>query len=202
MTTIVLTMSGRKIDLLAPKTSDIYWPDVCFALSNIKRYTGHTTIPVAQHSVIVADLVSAEAEPYALIHDAKEYLTGDASTPEKDAEREAFFAQFPIHVRNELQNFHNVRMGREIIEEMVDEAVHTAASLQWPVPDHIAREIKRADQIALATESRDNLPEQVGDPNIRPLTTKVMPMTADEAQHLFANRIQVTLPIFNQDIAA
>jgi uncharacterized protein len=202
MNTIVLTMSGRKIDLLAPKASDIYWPDVCYALSNINRYTGHTKIPVAQHSVIVADLVSAEAEPYALIHDAKEYITGDTSTPEKDAEHEAFFAQFPIHVRNELQNFHKVRMGREIIEEMVDEAIHTAAGLQWPVPDHIAREIKRADQIALATESRDNLPEQVGDPNIRPLTTKVQPMTAEEAQHLFANRSQVTLPIFIQDMAA
>ncbi len=202
MNTIVLTMSGRKIDLLAPKASDIYWPDVCFALANINRFTGHTRISVAQHSVIVADLVSAEAEPYALIHDAKEYITGDNSTPEKDAECEAFFAQFPVHVRNELQNFHNVRMGREIIEDMVDKAIHIAAGLQWPVPDHIAREVKRADQIALATESRDNLPEQVGDLSIRPLSTKVMPMTAGDAQHLFTNRIQVTLPVFLRDKAA
>ncbi|WP_278360207.1 hypothetical protein [Thalassospira xiamenensis] len=202
MTTIVMTMSGRKIDLLSPKASDIYWPDVCFALSNINRYTGHTKIPVAQHSVIVADLVSAEAEPYALIHDAKEYITGDTSTPEKDAERAAFYAQFPIHVRNELQNFHSIRMGSEIVEDMVDEAIHIAAGLQWPAPDHIAREVKRADQIALATESRDNLPEQVGDLSIRPLSTKVMPMTAGDAQHLFTNRIQVTLPVFLQDKAA
>lgn len=202
MNTIVLTISGRKIDLLSPKATDIHWPDVCFSLAGTNRYTGHTRISVAQHSVIVADLVSAEAEPYALIHDAKEYLTGDNSTPEKDAEREAFFAQFPTHVRNELQNFHNVRMGREIVEDMIDEAIHIAAGLQWPVPDHIACEVKRADQIALATESRDNLPEQVGDQNVRPLATTVVPMTADQAQHLFANRIQVTLPVFIQDLAA
>ncbi len=203
MNTLVLTVHGRKIDLLAPRPEDIYWPDVCFALANINRFTGHTTIPVAQHSVIVCDLVADFAKPHALIHDAKEYIKGDDSTPKQDAEEIAFYEQFPPAIRDMLKkSFPNLKMGREIIEERVDAAIHVAAGLEWPVPPQIVAEIKRADLISLATESRDNLPEQVGDQTIRPITPTIKPMSATEAQHLFANRLQIMLPALNDGIAA
>lgn len=203
MNTLVLTVHGRKIDLLAPRPEDIYWPDVCFALANINRFTGHTTIPVAQHSVIVCDLVADFAKPHALIHDAKEYIKGDDSTPKQEAEEIAFFEQFPPAIRDMLRkSFPNLKMGREIIEERVDAAIHAAAGLQWPVPPEIEAEIKRFDLVSLATESRDNLPEQVGDPSIQPITLTIKPMPATDAQHLFANRLQVMLPTLNDVLAA
>jgi uncharacterized protein len=87
---IITTYTGRRVDLLNPKTSDFCIEDVAHALSLTNRYVGHTAVPysVAQHSVLVmkrvARIVAERAlELAALLHDGPEAYLGDVSHPLK-----------------------------------------------------------------------------------------------------------------------
>lgn len=182
--TTIQTASGREVSLLTPAANDIYWPDICHALSQICRFTGHTRefYSVAQHSVAVADLVAddAEAVSYALIHDAHEAFVNDLATPLKQAMRE--------ETHEGAQSYNRIR-------DRFDAAIHQAAGLQYPVPDHIARKVKRADNIMLVSESRDLMYTPVFlagcvDTGVK----KITPLTPYEARHLLANRLQIALP--------
>lgn len=79
------TSSGRLINLADPdpKNLDIY--DIAHALSQICRFGGHARpfYSVAQHSVLVANLVPKECRQYALLHDAAEAYVGDVIKPLK-----------------------------------------------------------------------------------------------------------------------
>lgn len=90
----IQTISGGAVDLDNPKPEQIRIRDIAWSLSNINRWTGHTTRPfsVAEHSVVVAQLVVAMAPKgdefrshvrAALMHDAHEAYTGDISSPLK-----------------------------------------------------------------------------------------------------------------------
>ena len=95
--TAMRTVTGLYMDLLNPSTKSVSAIDIAYSLARIKRFTGHTTISVAQHSIEVmlalyaradfpailkAGLVTPrEALLYALLHDAHEAYTGDISKP-------------------------------------------------------------------------------------------------------------------------
>ncbi|HZT29463.1 MAG TPA: hypothetical protein VFA33_06250 [Bryobacteraceae bacterium] len=79
------TYTGRHVDLLDPKTSEISIFDIARSLSHLCRFLGHTTkfYSVAQHSILVSQLVPKEDALWGLLHDASEAYTGDLPRPFK-----------------------------------------------------------------------------------------------------------------------
>ena len=72
--------SGTIIDLAAPDHRDIHIADIARHLSRINRYTGAVDYSVAQHSVLLYEMLGTRE---ALLHDAHEAYIGDVSTPLK-----------------------------------------------------------------------------------------------------------------------
>lgn len=94
----IKTASGRFINPAAPLAEQIVFGDIARALSQLCRYTGHTSrfYSVAEHSVAVslavrAALEAKKASPAlvaygalrGLLHDAPEAYIGDVSSPMK-----------------------------------------------------------------------------------------------------------------------
>ncbi len=89
-------LSGRRLDLLAPSPVDIEIEDIAHGLARVARWNGQTigahAFSVAQHSLVVCDIVAAIAPAptarvlrAALLHDAAEYVIGDLISPFKAA---------------------------------------------------------------------------------------------------------------------
>ena len=89
-------LSGRRLNLLDPSPFDIEIDDIAQGLSKVARWNGQTSGPhafsVAQHCLLVLELLDQEAGPYprpirlgALLHDAAEYVIGDLISPFKRA---------------------------------------------------------------------------------------------------------------------
>ena len=85
-------LSGRRLDLLDPSPMDIEIEDIAHGLARVARWNGQTTgehpFSVAQHSVVVEEIVAhirPDVEPRwrlaALLHDASEYVIGDMISP-------------------------------------------------------------------------------------------------------------------------
>lgn len=88
MRPFIITRSGVRFQLDAPRPESIRISDICFALSHLPRFTGHTRgrWSVAQHSLLVHALAAHEhatVRAACLLHDASEAYTGDISTPMK-----------------------------------------------------------------------------------------------------------------------
>lgn len=82
MRSYICTFTGREVDPLNLKQSDIYIEDIAHALSLCNRFAGHTKRPisVAQHSVYCSRICNNT--PYALqalLHDAAEAYLGDVT---------------------------------------------------------------------------------------------------------------------------
>jgi hypothetical protein len=82
----VQTASGKRVDLLTPSADQIDFKDVSWALSRIGRFNGHTNrfYSVAQHCLIMSQVVPAEIAIHALLHDAAEAFIGDIPAPLKE----------------------------------------------------------------------------------------------------------------------
>lgn len=127
--------SGPLVPVLAPDPAMIQIADIAAALSKLCRFTGHTRAfySVAQHSVLVSQIVPPEHAMWGLLHDAAEAYVGDIARPLKVAlERAA----------------PGVLAG---IEEGWQRAVAERFGLCWPMPEAI----HHADRVMLATERRD-----------------------------------------------
>jgi hypothetical protein len=134
--------TGASLHLLAPRPED-WTPRACaHALSQINRFTGHTTAfySVAQHCCAVHDHLPLEARGYGLLHDAHEWAVGDMSTPLARA--------LDILVPG-------FRMRWATLKARHDQAIFSAAGLPWPLPASILHAVEEADARALATEQRD-----------------------------------------------
>lgn len=79
------TFSGVRFDLIEPKEDDILIEDIAHALSNLCRFSGHTKVfySVAQHSLMLCDLVEEKYRLQALLHDASEAYLSDIPSPLK-----------------------------------------------------------------------------------------------------------------------
>lgn len=126
-TNCVELFTGKMFWPLNPITEDIDIIDIAHALSNKCRYTGHTSkfYSVAQHSVLLALVVSDEYKLEALLHDATEAYLPDIASPIKE-------------------HFN----GFKEIEERLHVAIADRFNLLWPLP----REIKRLDKKILRDE--------------------------------------------------
>ena len=137
-------LSGRRLDLLDPSPLDVEIDDIAHGLARVARWNGQTTGPhafsVAQHSLVVEDLVR-RLEPHieprwrlaALLHDAPEYVIGDMISPFKAA----------------------LGLDYRAFEDRLERAVHIRFGLPPRTPAEIKRLIKTADTISAYFEAVD-----------------------------------------------
>lgn len=172
-TSVMLTYSGRVVDLEHPDFSRFDIEDIARPLAFQCRFVGNTRAfySVAQHSVLASLLAPAGFEYEALMHDCEEAFTGDWPTPWK------------------------VRIGRDAINAAVEPlklALSRRFGFRYPQPV----EVKLADQRALATELRDLCaPHRVNwrdlpAPGDRPIVS----LSPDEAMAAFVARFRELRP--------
>lgn len=144
----------RDIALTGPAVADnvIDVREIAHALSQINRYTGHTTEPwsVAQHCVLTYLMAEAldwkpQGQLLALMHDAHEAYVGDVASPIKAALGQAWYR----------------------LERLHEEHVQQQLGLDHLHP-HYRVDIKRLDLWALKTE-RTHLLSQQGERRSWPL---------------------------------
>lgn len=166
-TSVMLTYSGRTVDLERPDFRQFEIEDVARPLAYQCRFVGNTRAfySVAQHCVLASLLAPSGFAYDALMHDSEEAFTGDWPTPWK------------------------VRIGREAIANAVEPLKRALAArfgLRHPQP----KEVKLADQRALATELRDLCaPHRVNWRDLpAPDDQPIRPMAPDEAMAAFVAR--------------
>src|SRR5687768_463704 len=114
------TVSGRWVNPFDPDPSQLDAGDIARALANQCRFGGHSRVfySVAQHSVIVADLVEqrggdAEDAFAALMHDATEAYLGDMPHPLKHrSPLGAAFREAEDHLERALRERFRIKAGR------------------------------------------------------------------------------------------
>lgn len=158
--TWILTRSGGKFDLANP-TADMVAPsDIAHSLSMQCRFNGHTRsyYSVAQHCYLVADLVPAEHQLAALLHDATEAYVGDMVRPLKEG----------------MRDFAN-SLGNECLYDLTERKVWIAICQRFNLDPHLPACVKHADLVALATERRDLMLDH---PEPWPCLDGIEPITA------------------------
>ena len=125
--------SGLWLDFAAPRPDQFTISDIAWGLSRAARFAGQAPAfySVAQHCVMVSELVPAEWALEGLLHNAAE----------------AFMGVLPSPLKALCPDFKEV-------ERRIEAAVADRWCLQFPWP----AEVKRADLVALATERRDLWP--------------------------------------------
>ena len=136
-------LSGRRLDLLNPTPVDIEITDIAHGLARVARWNGQTTgehaLSVAQHSMIVEDIVHAQSPGTtqqvrlaALLHDSPEYVIGDLISPFKSA------------IGFDYKNFENRLLS----------AIHVRFGLPGMIDERASKIIKSADEIAAYYEGK------------------------------------------------
>jgi uncharacterized protein len=176
-TSVMLTYSGRTVDLERPDFRLFEIEDIARPLAYQCRFVGNTRAfySVAQHCVLASLLAPPGFAYDALMHDCEEAFTGDWPTPWK------------------------VRIGREAIAEAVEplkKALAARFGLSYPQP----KEVKLADQRALATELRDLCaPHRVNWRDLpAPGADQIVPLPPDEAMAAFVARYHEVRPASRQ----
>ena len=178
-------LSGRRLDLLNPSPLDIEIEDIARGISRVARWNGQTSgdhpLSVAQHSVIVAELLKSYNENIeikwqlaALLHDAAEYIISDMITP--------------------LKSF----LGEEYIqlEEKIQSAINIRFSLPGEIPKKIYKLIKNCDRqtafieaIQLAGFTLKEAKKTLKMPKLIP-DYKIIPISANKAEKLFLKKFK------------
>ena len=178
-------LSGRRLDLLNPSPLDIEIEDIARGISRVARWNGQTSgeypLSVAQHSVIVAELLKSYNENIeikwqlaALLHDAAEYIVSDMITP--------------------LKSF----LGEEYIqlEEKIQSAINIRFSLPGEIPKKIYKLIKNCDRqtafieaIQLAGFTLKEAKKTLKMPTLIP-DYKIIPISANKAEKLFLKKFK------------
>lgn len=126
------TYHGNCVHPLSPKPGEIDIEDIARSLSQQCRFLGHTEAiySVAQHSVLVSEIVPCEDALWGLLHDASEAYLGDLPSPIK---------------REPEMSFYRVVEGRLML----------AVCHKFGLPAEMPQSVMAADKIILATEFRD-----------------------------------------------
>ncbi len=172
-TAVMLTYSGRTVDLTAPDFSRFDIEDIARPLAYQCRFVGNTRrfYSVAQHCVLASELADPAYAYDALMHDCEEAFTGDWPTPWK------------------------VRLGRDLVRDAV-EPVKRALARRFGFRHPEPRAVKLADRRALATELRDLCaPHRLNWENLPPPNpTPLEPLDPDRALEVFLDRYRGLCP--------
>ena len=176
-------LSGRRLNLLNPSPLDIEIEDIARGISRVARWNGQTLgdhpLSVAQHSVIVADILSINKKNIlkkwllaALLHDAAEYIISDMITPLKTILGSKYIQ----------------------IEDIIQSAIHLRFRLPSEIPKSIYKSIKRCDRqtafleaVQIAGFSENEARNIFSTPKIIP-KYKIIPLSAKKAEYLFLNK--------------
>lgn len=160
----IQTYTGKAFRPLDPRPEDVCIEDIAHALSLTCRFAGHckSFYSVAQHSIIVSQIVPPRDSLWGLMHDAAEAYLADIAGP----------------VKREMPDF--VEMENRILV-----AIAKAFDMDWPMP----KSIKIADNILLSTERRDLMRDPpykwISVENIEPLTEVIYPGSPGFCEGLF-----------------
>ena len=159
------TYTGKRFHFLEPTPDEVDIRDIAHHLSLLCRFTGacRCFYSVAEHSILVAELVPWELKLSALLHDATEAYINDISRP--------------VKYSHKLDDTETI-----IMSVIVDKfGINPTAP-----------EIKEADNILIATEARDLMPNMdCWAPLPPPLPTKIVPVTSRMAELTFLYRFQL-----------
>jgi 5'-deoxynucleotidase YfbR-like HD superfamily hydrolase len=178
-------LSGRRLDLLDPSPLDVEIEDIAHGLARVARWNGQTTgehaFSVAQHCIVVEDLVwrlKPGLEPRwrlaALLHDASEYVIGDMISP--------FKAALGLDYRS--------------FEERLERAIHIRFGLPPKTPPEIKRLIKTADRISAFFEAVDLAGFSLQEASVlfgkppKPIRPRLDPWPASQAQARYLERFR------------
>jgi hypothetical protein len=166
---VLLTYSGRTLDLVHPDFTGFRIEDIARPLAYQCRFVGNTRsfYSVAQHCVLASELVPAEFAYDALMHDSEEAFTGDWPTPWK------------------------IRIGRAAIREAIA-PIKQALAVFFNFRDPEPEIVKIADQRALATELRDLCaPHRLNWRDLpAPAEAPIVPLDPDQAMARFLERFR------------
>lgn len=123
----IRTVSGRYVNIFDPKPEMIHIEDIAHSLSMQCRFGGHLPkyYSVAQHSILVANLVPEEHFVSAIMHDASE----------------AYLLDIPTPIKRKLTNYKE-------IEDNLMKVIAKKYQFEWP----LCKEVKEADEIMLVCE--------------------------------------------------
>jgi hypothetical protein len=166
------TVSGIEVDLVHPRVEDVALRDVAHHLSMNCRYgcACRYLYTVAEHLIRGLHLCDdSTVRRYWLAHDMHEYVHQDDTTPKKKAlpivMAEMLGEQFPLA---DVEKFQVATSeAHEEFERRHMRAVHLACGLEWPVPEAIARAVKRIDRKMLLEEWANLMPGSVPDEYLR-----------------------------------
>lgn len=162
--TWILTASGKHVDLADPQPDQIDIRDIAQGLSNEARFNGHTRrfYSVAQHSILVSDLVPRQHALEGLLHDATE----------------AYMKDIPMPLKHMLPDYKR-------IEQRVDAVIRA----KFGLPAQCSAAVKQADLVMLATERRDLMPDDAAEweilRGVEPAAEQVIPDSPQDAKWLF-----------------
>ncbi len=154
----ILTYQGHRFHYLNPSIDEIDIRDIAHALSLKCRFSGHCKVfySVGEHSIRVADQLQENLKLSGLLHDAAEAYMPDVPRPIK------------------------VQFGLDKYENTIKKLIVKKYGL---VSDP---RIKDMDNILLATEARDFMPNMDGWAKLpEPLPYKIIPYVAGAAETIF-----------------
>lgn len=166
MTPEIMTASGNYYNFFEPEKYKFEIEAIAHSLSKLCRWTGNCRefFSIAQHSVMVSEIVPKEHALAGLLHDSIESVMGDCSTTLKSL--------LPLYKELEYN------AEKELFK-------------QFGIPFPMSKEIKKADLILLATERRDLMPHcgywEMLD-GVKPLSKVIKPWTAAKSKKKFLER--------------
>jgi 5'-deoxynucleotidase YfbR-like HD superfamily hydrolase len=169
----IQTYTGKKFYLQNPTLDSIDIIDIAHSLSQICRYTGHSSVfhSVAHHSVLVSYLCNKENALQGLLHDSSEAMgLNDLASPIKNLPELA---------------------GYKKLEKRVQSAIYRKFGLSEEEPV----DVKQADLLVLSIESNSFMQPLNPDWKIQIIPTlKIDPLSPTEAEELFLKRFWQLCP--------
>lgn len=159
------TNSGRPFFPGNPMPHDFDIRDIAHALANNCRFGGHSRVhySVAQHSVLVSQVVPPEDALWGLLHDASEAYIIDLPSPVKRLPQLAGYME-------------------------IEAKVMAAVCERFGLPKEMPASVKEADFRVYLTEDRDIHWNRHGPDKLKPYDFTVVPMSHGEAKAAFLER--------------
>ncbi|HEV7236976.1 MAG TPA: hypothetical protein VGN15_12380, partial [Ktedonobacteraceae bacterium] len=169
----IKTYTGIHVYPLDARVEEIDLEDIAHALSNLCRYTGHTSkfYSVGEHSVRVSEYLegmsSMATARVGLLHDATEAYLNDIARPIK----------------------HSPGFGPAY--RTAEQRLYEVIAQKFDLPKKLPEVVHHADDTLLVTEMRDLMGVKSFWPNApEPLSGSIEPWTPARAKKAFLNRYQ------------